>query len=222
MAMRRTLLFLVVAVGASSARADITVIQPPPNASRIVSTFTEGGFSLSAPDGFWVSNTDNGHGSVWYPSDNPYYLGEDAFDAASIHYDVPTITLVYGNGNSPFSALSIDLAQEYNWEPGFPTVSFIGRHLDGSLTTDTVMVDTSDRFETFNLPGMTDIISLTWNQGPTPSQFTNVTVVSAPEPPALRTTTIIAAVAVAAVTMRRRRRATSRRLPHHPGESTDS
>ncbi|MDE2100041.1 MAG: hypothetical protein KGL39_22495 [Patescibacteria group bacterium] len=204
MAARLTILVLALSLAARTASADITVIQPP-DAFRILGAYRDAGYSLSTPDGFWLSTPTNGGGSVWYPGQNPYYLGQDAFDAAAIHNPDPMVTLTYSvGGETRFNVISIALAPEYDWEPVLPSVTFVGTHPDGSQTSDTVTL-TADSFQAFALPGMTDITAMTWEQGPWDTQFTDVNVQALPEPSTFTTTIVIAAGATVPLAVRRRR-----------------
>jgi hypothetical protein len=88
------------------------------------------------------------------------------------------ITLTSDDGE-PFSMLSIDLARNFPFDPA-PTVTFTGLKMDGNTVTESFTVDTPAgvrEFETFQLTGFTNLVSVSWGQPPLADglhQFTDI------------------------------------------------
>jgi hypothetical protein len=76
-----------------------------------------------------------------------------------------TITLTQTNGD-PFSLLSIDLARNFAFDPA-PSVTFTGTLAGGGTVDQMLTVTTSSpplTFQTFDLTGFTNVISVSWEQ----------------------------------------------------------
>lgn len=207
----RSLALLLFCLFAARAQGD-TVLDfsdVPPGTLVVFSPYTSQGFTLTSSAGGFVFNSpDTGNGSPQAIGNNPFYAGANGLAS----FAPATITLAQTNGD-PFSLLSIDLARNFAFDPA-PTVTFTGTLDGGGTVTQTFTVTTFSPplvFQTFNLLGLDDITSVSWNQG-TPAeglhQFTNIhlstTPAVVPEP---GTYALLASLCVASTLLLRRRHA---------------
>jgi hypothetical protein len=143
------------------------------------STYSNGGFTLTAPNNFDA----HGSNSIFYAG----AVGVVAFAPSS----APDNVIDLEDGGSPFDLLSIDLARNFAFDPA-PTVTFTGTKAGGGTVTQSFTVTTpsgTSAFQTFDFSGFTDLDSVTWGQPVVADgvhQFTNIHVeadaVATPEP----------------------------------------
>jgi hypothetical protein len=134
-----------------------------PSGTLIVSNpYTSQGFQLTSTSGGFVFNSpDTGNGSPQTVGNNAFYAGANGLTA----FAPGTITLTQINGD-PFSLLSIDLARNFAFDPA-PSAPFTGTLAGGGTVHQMLTVTTNSpplAFQTFDLTGFTNVISVSWEQ----------------------------------------------------------
>jgi hypothetical protein len=128
----------------------------------VFNPYTSQGFQLTSTSGGFVFNSpDTGNGSFQTVGNNPFYTGANGLAA----FVPATITLTQTNGD-PFSLLSIDLARIFSSDPA-PSVPCAGTLAGGGTVHQMLTVTTSSpplTFQTFDLTGFTNVISVSWEQ----------------------------------------------------------
>jgi PEP-CTERM motif len=158
------------------------------DSAPIFAPYVSQGFTLTAtnaPTGFSSGLEAHGPNSIFWEGK----VGVSTFAPASPPDNVLELTQTSGQ---PFSLLSIDLARLFPFDLA-PTVTFTGTQVGGGTVTESVTVDTPSgvrQFETFDLAGFTNLVSVTWGQPAPPAganQFTDILLQTGavPEPSSL-------------------------------------
>jgi len=180
-------LFLLLAGGSLAANATVISFA---GLSQAGSGSTTEGTSVSQ-SGFTFTDLLDGSGtgfSVWDAS-SPNLPGLSAANTSLFETFAFSTTRLTQSGNTPFSLLSIDLAQYECCEPIGPySVTFTGTFADNSTVVQTFNLSrngTTPALQTFAFSGFTNVVKVQFQQGqgaPTGYQFDNVTVANVPEP----------------------------------------
>jgi PEP-CTERM motif len=179
----------------------------PAGTLAVSSPYMSQGFMLTSTSGGFVFNSpDTGNGSPQTPGNNPFYAGANGLAA----FAPATIVLRQTNGD-PFSLLSIDLAQNFAFDP-VPTVTFTGTLAGGGTLSETFQVSTPASFpstlQTFDFTGFAGLTSVSWDQADPSAglhQFGNIHLFTAvPEPSTLTLLALGISLAVACRTCIRR------------------
>jgi len=178
---------LLIAGGAFSANATVIsfagLSQAGIGSTTIASPYSQSGFTF----------TDLGNGSgagfsVWDAS-SPNLPGLSVANTSLFETFAFSTTRLTQTGTTPFSLLSIDVAQYECCEPIGPySVTFTGTFANSSTVVQTFNLSrngTTPALQTLVLSGFTNVVKVEFSQGqgaPTGYQFDNVTVSSVPEP----------------------------------------
>jgi hypothetical protein len=150
------------------------------------SSYTQQGFTFSSPDLYtWEKKSPN------LPSLN-------AADTSLFEFFADNTTSVTDKGNAPFTLDSVDLAPLIAGATGTFDVTFTGTFADLSTVTQTFSVSDTDKLQTFDFSGFTNVVSVSFVQGTnsgffgsqkTAYQFDNLVIASpvssVPEPGSL-------------------------------------